>query len=56
MKQSTTDITCENCFYGRDLLGGQYGCRSEKRRAERLKLVNKKDYSCEFAEVKYYKV
>ena len=44
--------TCERCIYGRNLLGGDYGCRSEKRKAENLKLVNKKDYSCEYAEVK----
>ena len=44
--------TCERCIYGRNLLGGDYGCRSEKRREKRLKMVNKKDYSCDYAEVK----
>lgn len=52
-------ITCEKCYYGRDLYGGDYGCRSEKRRQlnkespNEYKLVNKKDYTCDFAEAAY---
>lgn len=53
-------ITCKTCYYGRDLLGGDYACRSERRRQEVLngkdiKLVNKKDYTCEYAERKFIK-
>lgn len=57
MTQTALDgfITCEKCIYGRDLFGGDYGCRSEKRRAENLKMVNKKDYSCEYAEMGFIK-
>lgn len=42
-------ITCDRCFYGRDLLGGRYGCRNEERRANGEKLVNKKDFTCAYA-------
>jgi hypothetical protein len=47
--------TCDKCKYGRDLSGGDYGCRSEKRRQSGEKMVNKKDYSCEYAERWYTK-
>lgn len=48
-------MTCKDCLYGRHLGGKDYGCRSEKRRAERKKLVNKEDYSCEYAERSFIK-
>ena len=44
--------TCESCVYGRDLGANDYGCRSEKRRASGEKMVNKGDYSCDYAEEK----
>lgn len=44
--------TCESCVYGRDLGANDYGCRSEKRRASGEKMVNKGDYSCDYAEGK----
>lgn len=48
-------ITCENCHYGRNVGGQDYGCRSERRRQDKMlddsiRLVNKKDYSCKYAE------
>jgi hypothetical protein len=43
-------VTCERCLYGRDLGANDYGCRNERRRASGEKMVNKKDYSCEYAE------
>ncbi|MBQ9228761.1 MAG: hypothetical protein IJ168_08025 [Eubacterium sp.] len=51
-------VTCEQCYYGRDLGGGAYGCRSERRRElNRTKpsntMVNRKDFTCEYAEAKY---
>lgn len=42
-------ITCDKCRYGRNLGANDWGCRSEKRRAERLKMVNKGDYTCDYA-------
>lgn len=42
-------ITCDRCFYGRDLLGGRYGCRNKERRAEGKTLVNKSDFTCAYA-------
>lgn len=45
-------ITCDRCKYGRDLGANDYGCRNAERKEQRLKLVNKGDYNCEFAEVK----
>lgn len=53
-------ITCSTCKYGRDLMYGDYGCRCEERIAEvksqppelnkeqRLKMVNKANYSCKW--------
>lgn len=52
-------VTCEQCYYGRDLGGKDYGCRSEKRRQlnkdnpQEYRLVNKADYSCKYAEAKF---
>ena len=48
-------ITCQDCLYGRHLGGKDYGCRSERRRQDKMKddsikLVNDKDYSCDYAE------
>lgn len=53
--QITFETTCEMCLYGKNLGGKDYGCRSERRRQDKLKddsikLVNDKDYSCEYAE------
>ena len=49
-------ITCDKCFYGRNLDGGYWGCRSEKRRADNELMVhnlNKEPYSCDYAEAAY---
>ena len=48
-------ITCENYYYGRHLGGLDYACRSERRRQDKLndnsiRLVNKKDFTCDYAE------
>lgn len=53
-------IHCKDCLYGRHLGGKDYGCRSEKRRDENrqdsnVKLVNKEDYSCDYAEMGFIK-
>jgi hypothetical protein len=45
-------VTCKNCIYGRDLGSNEYGCRSEMRNAEKLKMVNDQNYNCQFAEIK----
>lgn len=42
-------ITCDRCFYGRDLMGSQWGCRNKERRANGDLLVNKKDFTCDYA-------
>lgn len=31
---------CKGCLYGKELGGGVWGCASEKRRIDRLKLVH----------------
>ena len=43
-------ITCKDCLYGRDVGAGDYGCISQKRRDSGHKLVNKADFSCDYAE------
>ena len=57
VQQTTLDgfTTCKDCLYGRDVLGGQYACRSDRRRQEGKKLVNKADYTCGYAERKFIK-
>ena len=45
-------ITCDKCAYGRHIGGNDWGCVSERRRMDRLKLVNnvvKEDFNCEHA-------
>lgn len=51
---------CEHCLYGRHLGGRDYGCVSERRRQDKMRddsirLVNKKDYTCDYAERKFLK-
>ena len=51
-------ITCDKCVYGRNLGGSDWGCKSERRRAEHKKMVHnlhKEPYSCEYAEAAFIK-
>ena len=43
-------VTCGNCKYGREFGGNDFACRCEERQAANLKLVNKSNFSCEYAE------
>ena len=46
-------VTCDDCVYGRNIGGNDWGCLSEKRRMDNLPLVhnlNKEKFSCEYAE------
>lgn len=47
-------ITCGICKYGREFGGNDFACRCKERQAAKLPLVNKKDYSCKYAEGKEY--
>lgn len=49
------NLNCENCLYGRKVGGGKWSCVSEKRRIDRLPLVNdlNKPFKCDYGE--FYK-
>lgn len=57
VQQTTLDgfTTCKDCRHGKDLGANDYGCTSERRQQDRKKLVNKADYSCEYAERDFIK-
>ena len=47
-------VTCNCCIYGRNIGGNDWGCLSEKRRADHKKLVNnpiKEPFDCEYGEL-----
>lgn len=43
-------VTCGTCKYGCEVGGNDFACRCEERQAAKLKLVNKSNFSCEYAE------